>query len=223
MVNEKEQKSTELIFRSWGHNIGNKTASIQDLVALVKLNLSVESPNIDNINEKLDMIARISSEIANVPLPFTIEKISVNLHIKELVNKIQILRRYKDVKFRVELNGEPYIAANPAWLAEVYEELFNNAIHAMNDLENKEIGIVSQINEGVVTISLSDNGKGIDREQLSNVLKDPPIIGTDGRGRGLYIVRLTVELYGGHIKIDTSSKGTTIDVCLPIYNKAGQE
>lgn len=222
MIDEKEQKSTELIFRSWGHNISNKTLTIRDLVDLIKHDLSNESPNLDRINKRLDMIAIISSEISDVPLPYKIEKISVNLLIQELVKKLQLFNRYKDVKFSMVLDGEPYVVANSAWLAEVFEELFRNAIDAMNNLENKKIEITSQISEDKVTFFINDNGKGIEREQLSNILKDPPIIRTDGTGRGLYIVRLTVELYDGYIKVNTSSNGTTVAICLPIYDKTGR-
>ncbi len=223
MTNEKERESTELIFWSWGHDIGKKTGAIQDLVYLIKHYLSKQPPDFDAINSRLDMITKISSRMARTPLPFILEQISVNSQIQVLIENLQLSNRYKNLKFRIELNGEPIVIANSIWLTRVFEELFTNAIDAMDDLKNKEIEIVSRVREDKVTIFVSNRGKGIESRQLLNIMKGLPSFKADGKGRGLYIVRLTIELYGGHIEVDTDTNGTTVAICLPILDIVEQE
>ncbi len=220
---EKEIKSTDLIFHSWGHNIHNKTGAIQDLVALIKHYLSSPQPNMAAVTDKLDMIAKISSEIANAPLPFILERININSLIQERIKRYGSFAHYKDIKFNVEFEGDAYVTANPVWLAEVLDELIQNASEALKNLENKEIAIATQMTVDKVTIFVKDNGNGIDRVFLSNIMKDRPTFRADGTGRGLYIVRLIIEYYGGEIKVDASSNGTKIAICLPRADVSEQE
>ena len=69
-----------------------------------------------------------------------------------------------------------------------------------------------------VTISVSDNGEGIDPKQLNLVLE--PLYRIDenvqsGTGLGLHIVRTLVESHGGRGEIRSGSTGTHIAVKLP--------
>lgn len=69
-----------------------------------------------------------------------------------------------------------------------------------------------------VTISVSDNGDGIDPKQLNLVLE--PLYRIDenvqsGTGLGLHIVRTLVESHGGRGEIRSGSTGTHIAIKLP--------
>ncbi len=218
-MNYNEQKSTELIFWSWGHNLSRDAAKIMRYVELIKHDLSNQPLDLDSINRDLESIKRISSEIATTPLPFIVERISVNLLLQELIERFQKHNHDKNIMVKIDLAGEPHVVANSVWLANAFDELLNNAAEALCEIEDKGIEITSQIDEDTLTIFVKDKGKGIERKQLSEILMDPPILRADGKGRGLYIVRLTIELYGGHLTMDNSSKGTTISASLPISNR----
>ena len=91
-----------------------------------------------------------------------------------------------------------------------------------NAVESKESG--AHVNIRIWTdpdfamLSVSDNGRGMDAQQLSRAFE--PFYSTrhsdGGTGLGLSIVHGIVSGHGGAIRIEsTPDKGTTVVVCLP--------
>jgi len=223
MVENKERKSTELLFWSWGHDLAQKALNIRDLVHLARTSLANSSPDLDLIDSRLDKIDRLSSEIMGTPLPFDLEHVPVNSLIQELVEWLGSLEFYRNVVFHVDLDpNQPTVTANSAWLRRTLEILIENAVEAMSKSSNPQITVSTRVKEAGVTIAVEDGGKGIERELLSRILQSPPILQPGGKGRGLYIARLTVELYDGVMEIDTAPTGTTVTIWLPLVGEVAR-
>lgn len=217
MTEDTERKSIELLFWSWGHDLAKKAMAIRDLVYLIKSSLIGQTADIALINSRLEKIDRFASEIARTPLPFEHEQIPLNELIQNLVEWLKSLEFYHTVAFELNLDpSQPLVTANPAWLRRVFEILIENAVEAMGGLEAKQIEIGTQTEGTGVTVAVKDRGKGIDKELLPKLLQGSPSPRPDGKGRGLYIARLAVELYGGKIEINTAPTGTIIAIWLPL-------
>ena len=99
----------------------------------------------------------------------------------------------------------------------VLVNLLSNAADAVAQSRERVIGISAKPDSGVVRISVSDSGTGIEPEVARHIFV--PFFttkGEGGNGLGLYIVRRTVEDHGGTITFQTGNPGTVFSICLPV-------
>lgn len=144
--------------------------------------------------------------------------------LKSFVNNsqpISLIKEYGEV---------PKIFCNPRYLNQVFLNLLNNAIDALmqkanasshDTLEKPTIWIRTfTAQDNHITISIADNGCGMNEETHQNIFR--PFFTTkpvgQGTGLGLSIShQIIVEQHGGSIKCSsTANQGTKIDIRLPI-------
>ena len=117
----------------------------------------------------------------------------------------------------------PKIKAFPGELNQVWTNLIDNAIDAM-EVNNKGRLEISTTRDGrFVKIVLKDDGPGIAKDIQQKIFD--PFFTTKGEGKGvglgLAVVYGIVESHGGDIEVDTKvGEGTTFCVDLPISGEA---
>lgn len=121
--------------------------------------------------------------------------------------------------FVVELEDVPPVPMNAELMGWALENLFKNAIDAMVQQEGC-IRIATTFDEErhCVRILVTDNGRGIDADNLARVFQ--PGFSTKKRGWGLglaFVRRIVEEYHGGdiHIPRSESGVGTTFEINLP--------
>ena len=168
--------------------------------------------------ETLSSIASGFSDFAKMPIS-KIEKI-------ELVNIIQnSITIFKDrKKYKIELKYPEtqkfYILGDKNQMLRVFNNLIKNSIQAINQMEfgNIEIEISSHGNEHIVKVS--DDGRGISKEQKSQIFSPSFTTKSSGTGLGLSIVKSIISEAGGTISFKSEEgKGTTFEIRLPDENK----
>jgi len=106
--------------------------------------------------------------------------------------------------------------------------LTNNAIKYSP--KGGTITITGRHKDGIVTISVADQGMGIPKEHLGKVFdrfhrvdnRDTREVG--GTGIGLYLVKHLVEAHGGKIWVESEvGKGSTFTFTLPVTPPAEDE
>jgi signal transduction histidine kinase len=105
-------------------------------------------------------------------------------------------------------------------LWQVFSNLLSNAIRFA---PNGEVRIRSTVEDGMVSVSVSDNGAGIPREHLPHIFERfrqgqaSRLQPHDGLGLGLSIVRDLVTLHGGTVRAESEGlgKGANFVVSLP--------
>ena len=147
---------------------------------------------------------------------------------KELDCSAVIDRVLKLLTYRVEKNDVivkkpsaeemPTIRMKENKIQQVFLNLFNNALDAMMDCENKEIRIeIHNIGE-FYEITFADTGCGIPRKDIQRIF-DPfyttkPV--GKGTGLGLSICQSIVEDHGGMISCESEpGKGTQFKISMP--------
>jgi PAS domain S-box-containing protein len=102
-------------------------------------------------------------------------------------------------------------------IREVFDNILNNAYQAVMDIRGK-IEIRGRVGPSEhITISMTDNGVGITREDLKRVFEPFFTNKARGTGLGLTICRELVQLHGGTVEIESESgQGTTVRVTLPV-------
>lgn len=114
-----------------------------------------------------------------------------------------------------------YLTGDPAALSRVVRNLVDNAVRHARSRIDIDVGSL----DGMVTVSVSDDGPGIPREDRSRVFERFVRLDTDrarssgGSGLGLAIVAELVAAHGGTVSIrDRSGGGTTVVAELPQHN-----
>lgn len=123
------------------------------------------------------------------------------------------------VSIKLDLQEIPLVMANRGELNQVLMNLLINAGQAI-DAEG-EIMVSTSVEAGFVKISISDNGKGIAKEDLDKLFD--PFFTTkpvgEGTGLGLSISYGIIENHGGSIQVDSEPNvGTSFHILLPVYN-----
>ncbi|MCX7914347.1 MAG: HAMP domain-containing histidine kinase, partial [Thermodesulfovibrionales bacterium] len=120
---------------------------------------------------------------------------------------IKIVRDYK--------SDIPDIFVDKNKLEQVFLNLFLNAAQAM---DNGILTIKSWNDENFCYVSVSDTGKGIPPSILPKIFD--PFFTTkgvgEGTGLGLTVSKAIVEQHKGKITVETSEKGSTFVVTLPL-------
>ena len=94
----------EMLIRSWGHGIDNKTQSLLGELRSIRLQLGKPSSDFGHINRKLDNIERIVQEIPMLPSPFHWESVSLDLLITRRVDQLHQKEFYDSINFQVKLD-----------------------------------------------------------------------------------------------------------------------
>ncbi|MDX1941429.1 MAG: ATP-binding protein [Saprospiraceae bacterium] len=132
---------------------------------------------------------------------------------------IMLKHKLKEKRIQIEKNFQenlPKVIANPGELNQVWTNLFDNAIDAMD--EEGMLKIKAYANHRFVNIEITDNGTGIPEENITSIF-DPfyttKAIG-EGTGMGLDIVKKIIDRHKGTINVTSKPGETTFMVCLPI-------
>ena len=190
--------------------------------------LDEPSPNLQEIRENQVVIERrvklIDSILLDLMDTVSIENGRLTLHrqpmqIADLIDGICSIQH----KLLDENNNEltfdlqpnlPEIWIDPARLEQVFINLLSNAFRHTN---GGLITVTLKRNENRQTVSVADNGDGMDAEMARIALRQYVSTTADHwrHGIGLYICRRIVIAHGGEIWIDSEKgKGTTISFSL---------
>ncbi|WP_168209632.1 GAF domain-containing sensor histidine kinase [Chromobacterium paludis] len=179
--------------------------------------------NAANINMAVDRVGKIifalksfsrfdnEGEMVEVPLADGIETV-LTIYQNKIKQNIELIREYQDI---------PHIKCQPDQLNQVWTNLISNALQAMNCQGTLRLGIQSDGNYAVV--SVSDSGCGIP-ETIKDRIFDPFFTTKprgEGTGLGLDIVKKIIERHQGKIEFSSDvGQGTTFRVFLPYRQEA---
>jgi signal transduction histidine kinase len=115
----------------------------------------------------------------------------------------------------VEYRDLPKIWVDPEQMMTVLRNLVRNADEATSN--GGEIRLATEVKDGKVLFSVSDNGCGIPREYMEGELFTLfSSTKSDGFGIGLYQAKRIVESHGGRIEAESEvGKGSTFRIRLP--------
>jgi len=117
----------------------------------------------------------------------------------------------------------PRIRANGSALNQIWTNLIDNALHAMNTLpagSEKVLSVRTCVEPSAVLVEIGDNGPGIPPEVEQRMFE--PFFTTksvgEGTGLGLDIVQRIIRNHRGTIHVDSEPGRTVFQVRLPLNN-----
>jgi K+-sensing histidine kinase KdpD len=200
------------------HQLGTPISSLMAWIELMKDRFAAgkEDPLItemENDVKRLEIVADRFSKIGSKP---QLEEHSVYEVVSAFMDYFKI-RVSKNISF--ELTGNPHLNAgvNVPLFDWVLENLFKNAVNAIEGKGSIKVNISGNKIKKQVFIDVSDTGKGIPRSKFETVFRPGYTTRKRGWGLGLSLTKRMVENYhDGQIFVRESEvgKGTTFRIIL---------
>ena len=176
------------------------------------------------IDEEADRLSLLienvleSARLQSKTLPLRFQPLRVDAVLRDVIMRIR--SRQKELDVSMELESVPPISGDGVRLAQVFENLFTNAIKYAPG--SPLVVLLNQVEENIL-ISFIDHGPGIPKESLPLIFErfyrvrgEKTVTGT---GLGLYICKQIILAHRGKIWAEsTPGQGTTFFIELPIYS-----
>jgi len=140
------------------------------------------------------------------------------------VNKVRLLADAKHVQLLVEVPAQRvWVKADGLRIEQVLDNLLSNALKFSSEGGIVKVVMSSDPKAGVLEVSVSDGGPGIQAEDLPYIFerfyqgRTKAKHSTPGSGLGLALAKKVVEAHGGRIWIESEAKkGTTVRFILRV-------
>jgi signal transduction histidine kinase len=174
------------------------------------------------IDEEADRLSLLienvleSARLQSKTLPLRFQPLRLDAVLRDVIMRIR--SRQKELDISMQLESVPPIPGDAVRLAQVFENLFTNAIKYAPG--SPLVVLLSQVGENML-ISFMDHGPGIPKESLPLIFErfyrvrgEKTVTGT---GLGLYICKQIILAHRGKIWAEsTPGQGTTFFIELPV-------
>ena len=174
------------------------------------------------IDEEADRLSLLienvleSARLQSKTLPLRFQPLRLDAVLRDVIMRIR--SRQKELEVSMELETVPPISGDGVRLAQVFENLFTNAIKYAPG--SPLVVLLNQVDDNIL-ISFMDHGPGIPKESLPLIFErfyrvrgEKTVTGT---GLGLYICKQIILAHRGKIWAEsTPGQGTTFFIELPI-------
>jgi len=174
--------------------------------------------------EEIQRLNELVKELVDFSKPhrYETEMRDIRVVIRRAAELIGPELRKKHIDFMEEYDNSNYeIAVNKNQILEIFLNLFLNAVDAMDDKGTikvvGKIGRPSFKNKDYLNIVVSDNGHGIQKENLSKIFDRYYTTKETGTGLGLVVVERIIAAHGGTLEVKSEyGKGTDFNLYFPI-------
>jgi len=156
-----------------------------------------------------------SARLQSKTLPLRFQPIRLDAILRDVTTRIRA--RYKDLNVSLNLETSSTIQADGVRIAQVFENLFTNAVKYAPD--SHIVAGLTQADD-LLLITFMDNGPGIPAESLPLIFDRFYRVRSEnatGTGLGLFICRQIIEAHRGKIWAESKlNQGTTFFIELPV-------
>ena len=139
--------------------------------------------------------------------------------VQNCLGLIEIRLRSLEVETHIDIpDSLPPVLADPILAAQVFLNVFNNAIDAMRQSSQRRISVRASLVTGRnVLVRIEDSGPGISAENLPRLFDAYFTTKPEGTGIGLPLCRSIIEAMGGSIKVSSEpGHGAVVDLEFPV-------
>jgi signal transduction histidine kinase len=231
------QKSNKFIVSgalsaSIAHELSHPLASIQANTEILTMQLKTKhllSGDVQNsVTNILRDTQRAGQTLKALKSLFSIKKELFELNINDVmrlsIDLVISTIKKENIQLTLQLeNHIPSIMANPQELQQVFLNLLNNAIQAIqkNNPNHGEITIKTMIEGDFIALSILDNGHGFSIDQEGKIFELLRTTKKEGMGFGLWLSKFILEKNFGNIElVNYPGIGAQLNIKLPIYHKS---
>ena len=178
----------------------------------------------DYVDAILQSVGRLTAQVENV-LDLSQSEAGLLPLSKERVNLFglaaQVVRDREQAivggGLSLDLRGSKAsgtVEADPRQLAKAVGQVLDNAVAATG--KGGKILVDLSKSQGIARIVVSDNGRGMDQDELRRLQQGNAVDGGRKQGLGIPLARQLVEAHGGTLEIHSRlGEGTTVTILLP--------
>jgi signal transduction histidine kinase len=208
------------------HNLRGPVASLSGLISLIDAtpltphnaeifrHIKTSISRLEAIIKDLTKIIDIRHEIFHIR-----QKIDLVHEVNEILSSFRREIDIHDIVIHTDLTDCTRMYSVKPMVHSILYNLLANAIKYRAPDRRPEIRLKASQNEESVVLEVTDNGLGIDlKNQQQNLFKLYKRFHyhTEGKGLGLYLVKLQVESLGGRIDVESEiNRFTTFTVTIP--------
>lgn len=151
------------------------------------------------------------------------EEVNINDIIQVAVDQCQTIAQARKIEVNFARAAEAYVLGDGEQITMAIHNLIENAINYSP--ENTKVTVSTNIEDGIVQISVTDQGIGIPESDQARIFErfyrvDPARSReTGGTGLGLSIVKHVATKHGGDVNVwSAPNVGSTFALRLPIYS-----
>ncbi len=202
------------------HEIRNPLAGIAGVIEIIGRDLPESSPAramVKDVRLEINQINRILTDLLETARPHPPRMMRSNLNTT--VEHAVMLARQQVLSqpIKIELEQEPDLPEVEHDSDQVHQVLLNlllNAVQAIDGAGTVRVEIGSR--DDCASVCVSDTGRGIPEQQLSQIFRPFYTTRGNGTGLGLSLARRIVEDHHGRINVTSVvGKGSKFEVLLP--------
>ncbi|MDN3671787.1 HAMP domain-containing sensor histidine kinase [Flavobacterium branchiarum] len=226
VVEKKEKEAWVNLMKVISHELLNSITPIrsisQNLQELVEQD-SISSDDIEDIKSGVGTMLRRSDllqkfvegyrKLAMLPSPQK-DKIDLLQLIADCLLVMDPLFKERGIEVINTIDFKYWLSVDQQQMEQVLINLLTNSMHALENSENKQILIASEIKENRIFIKIIDNGTGIDKEIETKVFLPFFTTRQEGAGIGLTLSKSIIEAHGGYLDFKNQEDKTTFVICL---------
>jgi len=212
-----------------GHELNNFLGVVVGNLSLMKHHLEKKDyGELDKyfqiVLNNLDNIKKFTEGLVNFnEIESTFQKCDINKLIRDVIEYLKALKRFQNIELIFRLASKNVnIMADKIQLQQFLYNVINNAADAVlanDEKKAKKIHITAgkTDDEKNFSISIRDNGRGMDPEKLELAFNQRFTTKETGHGYGLLVCRKIVDNHNGRLHLDSApDKGTTIAIEIPL-------
>lgn len=226
VIEKKEKEAWVNLMKVISHELLNSLTPIrslsQNLHELVQQE-SLSQEDLDDMKESVSTMLNRSNhlqqfvesyrKLAMLPSPKK-QKTEISQLIETCLQVMNPLLKKENIKVINTVNFQRWLMVDAQQLEQVLINLLTNCMYALEEVHQKQINISAESKEKRFFITISDSGKGIEKEIEDKIFLPFFTTRKEGAGIGLTLSKNIIEAHGGYLIHQQNDNSTTFVLCL---------
>lgn len=225
IIDRKEKESWINLMNVISHELMNSLTPIQSLsksLQSITSEENIDKEDIEDLQNGLQTISNRSNhlqffvenyrKLASLPSPQK-QMTDLSVLVSECLNVMQPLLKAENIKVVSELE-KIFLEVDRQQMEQVLINLITNSIYALKNVSDKEIFVRLIQKEKRISIEITDNGIGVEKEIEGKVFLPFFTTRKEGAGIGLTLSKNIIEAHGGYLFFSSENGQTKFSVQL---------